>query len=443
MALIKCKECEKEYSDTLDVCPHCGYKREKKKKENKDEKNTVIDNFVKEFMVDKNRVITFISGLIAMICSWIFLTEMSLKGIPLIFTVCILISSIANIIYTLKVVKKYNNDVLVSGITVAFLGFILRTIQTGIGFSWQYFIAYFLFSIGMIMLAYKFTKNKGNENFIIIFLLAIAIYDIIEFSTSKFAFVHGIAWKIYHLAEAALFVSYIFTIRMNSKKFNEFSEELASYKKQIPSQKITIGFTIIIALIVMTVGIVKQSNENISDTTENNSSIKSDYSNVGDSSKEENNNALQAEKEKQDYIDNQFKLIAGNVKYFERTYSENEWGLENIEVKNTGDKNIKSFKVTVYFQDEAGNNIAEDSFTFSESIKANYSWKMESGRYYSFDNLSDEVDPNKNIIKITDVTFETVAETIQTEKQDYIDNQFKFIAGNVKYFERTYSENEW
>ena len=25
MALIKCKECEKEYSDTLDVCPHCGY----------------------------------------------------------------------------------------------------------------------------------------------------------------------------------------------------------------------------------------------------------------------------------------------------------------------------------------------------------------------------------------------------------------------------------
>ena len=88
---------------------------------------------------------------------------------------------------------------------------------------------------------------------------------------------------------------------------------------------------------------------------------------------------MQAEKEKQDYIDNQFKLIAGNVKYFERTYSENEWGLENIEVKNTGDKNIKSFKVTVYFQDEAGNNIAEDSFTFSESIKANYSWKMESG----------------------------------------------------------------
>ena len=26
MALIVCKECKKEYSDTLEACPHCGYK---------------------------------------------------------------------------------------------------------------------------------------------------------------------------------------------------------------------------------------------------------------------------------------------------------------------------------------------------------------------------------------------------------------------------------
>ena len=32
MALIKCKECEKEYSDTLDVCPHCGIKEKRKKR---------------------------------------------------------------------------------------------------------------------------------------------------------------------------------------------------------------------------------------------------------------------------------------------------------------------------------------------------------------------------------------------------------------------------
>ncbi len=30
MALIKCRECKKTYSDTLEACPHCGYKRPKK-----------------------------------------------------------------------------------------------------------------------------------------------------------------------------------------------------------------------------------------------------------------------------------------------------------------------------------------------------------------------------------------------------------------------------
>ncbi len=29
MALIKCKECEKEFSDTAEVCPHCGYSEKK------------------------------------------------------------------------------------------------------------------------------------------------------------------------------------------------------------------------------------------------------------------------------------------------------------------------------------------------------------------------------------------------------------------------------
>ena len=29
MALIKCKECKKEISDTAKQCPHCGYKKKK------------------------------------------------------------------------------------------------------------------------------------------------------------------------------------------------------------------------------------------------------------------------------------------------------------------------------------------------------------------------------------------------------------------------------
>ena len=31
MALEKCKECEKEISDSARICPYCGYKRKRKK----------------------------------------------------------------------------------------------------------------------------------------------------------------------------------------------------------------------------------------------------------------------------------------------------------------------------------------------------------------------------------------------------------------------------
>lgn len=31
MALIKCKECGKEYSDMAEVCPNCGYSEKKSK----------------------------------------------------------------------------------------------------------------------------------------------------------------------------------------------------------------------------------------------------------------------------------------------------------------------------------------------------------------------------------------------------------------------------
>lgn len=33
MALIKCKECNRDMSDTLDACPHCGFKIQKKQEE--------------------------------------------------------------------------------------------------------------------------------------------------------------------------------------------------------------------------------------------------------------------------------------------------------------------------------------------------------------------------------------------------------------------------
>ena len=68
--------------------------------------------------------------------------------------------------------------------------------------------------------------------------------------------------------------------------------------------------------------------------------------------------------------------------------------------------------VTVYFQDESGKNIAEDSFLIiggfwgGDTLKANYSWKMENDKFFEFKNLASEVDISRNSIKITEIKFE-------------------------------------
>lgn len=54
MALIKCKECGKEMSDTVKKCPHCGYVNKELKKEK---------NFIQ-----KNKKLIIIIGIIIVVC---------------------------------------------------------------------------------------------------------------------------------------------------------------------------------------------------------------------------------------------------------------------------------------------------------------------------------------------------------------------------------------
>lgn len=112
----------------------------------------------------------------------------------------------------------------------------------------------------------------------------------------------------------------------------------------------------------------------------------------------------------QDYINDYFKLEKAIVEEF-TSYSGKKWGLTEIQVKNNGEKTVKEFEITVYFQDEEGKDIAEDSvrigeYTIGNPIKPNYSWKQEEDRYYTFDNLTSEVNPARHIIKVTDIEFE-------------------------------------
>lgn len=87
-------------------------------------------------------------------------------------------------------------------------------------------------------------------------------------------------------------------------------------------------------------------------------------------------------------------------------------GLSNVSVKNNGEKDVSELTVTVYFQDEQGKNIAEDSFMVigslfgGDTLKANYSWKMENDTFYEIKNLADEVDISRYTVEITEIEFE-------------------------------------
>lgn len=87
-------------------------------------------------------------------------------------------------------------------------------------------------------------------------------------------------------------------------------------------------------------------------------------------------------------------------------------GLSRVAVKNNGERNIKYLTVTVFFQDESGKNIAEDSFMVigslfgGDTLKANYSWKMEDDKFYQIENLADEVELARHTVEITEIEFE-------------------------------------
>lgn len=113
----------------------------------------------------------------------------------------------------------------------------------------------------------------------------------------------------------------------------------------------------------------------------------------------------------EEYIDQYIEVTNYNVG-MHTGYRGKEPGISDVSIKNIGDKNISELTLTVYFQDENGKNIAEDSFMFiggyggGDTLKANYSWKMESNRYYEFKNLADEVDISRNNVKVTEIKFE-------------------------------------
>lgn len=115
-----------------------------------------------------------------------------------------------------------------------------------------------------------------------------------------------------------------------------------------------------------------------------------------------------------DYINNNLVLENAIVDEFDTYYNTKVWGLSEIKVKNNGNKSITQLTVTVYFKDESGNTIGEnninigisDVYNTVSALKPNYEWASEEDHYYELKNLSDNINPTRNEIKITSVKFE-------------------------------------
>ena len=107
-------------------------------------------------------------------------------------------------------------------------------------------------------------------------------------------------------------------------------------------------------------------------------------------------------------------LESAVVDEFDTYYNNKVWGLSGIKVKNNEDKSISQLTITVYFKDESGKTIGEnninigiaDIYNTVSVLKPNYEWSSEEDYYYELKNLSDNIEPTRNEIKITNLEFE-------------------------------------
>lgn len=257
-----------------DILQICNQRRVEELEEN----NNHIENFVKNFTKSKGRICVFACGVISLICSFVFMTGTNLNAIPLIYTLLILLGAASNIVYSVDVNGKnrYCGDIVAAGIAICLIGIILRIIQLGVGFAVEYFIAYSVFGIVFIMLGLKITKNKGKKNIIVALLVLLALYSVFEFFYSGNSYVKGFVWRMFHISEATLFLSYAAMVVTDK---GDISEKIGKYKSQIPSAAICVVILVFIAVVSIGIGVMRnidnfdfsstkktsQQNENMSD----------------------------------------------------------------------------------------------------------------------------------------------------------------------------------
>ena len=183
------------------------------------------------------------------------------------------------------------------------------------------------------------------------------------------------------------------------------------HDKKFNKNLIAIG--VVVAIIVIIAGYfiirqvrIKQIQNNVNEVTANlRNTINGGISNNGQNS---------TSQEIVDYINNNMVLESAKVDEFETYYNTKVWGLSEIKIKNNGDKSIAQVTITVYFKDENGSTIGEnninigiaDIYNTVSALKPNYEWASEKDHYYELKNLSDNINPARNEIKITNIKFD-------------------------------------
>lgn len=305
MALIKCEDCGKEFSDTTEKCIHCGT-------EIKNEKDT------KEIKKDNNNknIISFIFSILAGICGFVQLVKMNSSGLVLIYTLLFLATSILLTIYCYPS-KKKNGNLLLFALLTLLIGSIARICQEKIGI--EYLIRYTLFAISSIMLLYSTYKDKKANNIIPFILLGIVSADsIYNFFALNNTLLKGYIWRLYLIVEALLPIALIFTEYTKDNLNNSIKKIM----EKLPNKIVLIGIVLVLSIIFLLLSLDSNNNINLNKNDNNG------Y-NVNELNEEENTKT----KIDKTIIDNTTKKVVG------------EYGNEKLEAEISLDKVYTTDKV--------------------------------------------------------------------------------------------------
>ncbi|GIO33673.1 MULTISPECIES: hypothetical protein [Paenibacillus] len=117
----------------------------------------------------------------------------------------------------------------------------------------------------------------------------------------------------------------------------------------------------------------------------------------------------------QEYAKNFIEVVDLKAKWYTDSLYGNKVAGYTYSLKNKGNKDVEYLTVTLYFMDKDGKTISEASLTpinpadifDNKPLKANYSWKMDSGTYYQAKDVSKDWKEGSVKAEVTEIRFKS------------------------------------